>query len=87
MKMGIGLAMATLGAILRYAIDSSWDAVDLKIVGLILMIVGAIAFGTSAALEFTKNAAAKQKPPAPVAVPPTAPPAAGPSDPTPKQTP
>jgi hypothetical protein len=79
MKMGIGLAMATLGAILRYAIDSrNSETVDVPIVGLILMIVGAIAFITSAVLEFTKRRTESPPPPAlpaesPTPMPPTPP--------------
>jgi hypothetical protein len=58
MMMGIGLAVVTLGAILRWAIESSGDSFDLQIVGLILMIVGGIAFLTGAGLEFMKRRAA-----------------------------
>ena len=58
MMMGIGLAVVTLGAILRWAIESSGDQFDLQIVGLILMIVGGIAFLTGAGLEFMKRRAA-----------------------------
>ena len=58
MMMGIGLAVVTLGAILRWAIDSSGDQFDLQVVGLILMIIGGIAFLTGAGLEFMKRRAA-----------------------------
>ena len=58
MMMGIGLAVVTLGAILRWAIDSTGDEFDLQIVGLILMVVGGIAFLTGAGLEFMKRRAA-----------------------------
>ena len=58
MMMGIGLAVVTLGAILRFAIESTGDEFDLEIVGLILMIVGGIAFLTGAGLEFMKRRAA-----------------------------
>ncbi|HZN40111.1 MAG TPA: hypothetical protein VFD82_14995 [Planctomycetota bacterium] len=57
MMMGIGLAVVTLGAILRYAIESTGDEFDLPTVGLILMIVGGIAFLTGAGLEFMKRRA------------------------------
>jgi hypothetical protein len=70
MKIGIGLALITLGAILRYAVDDDIESVDLGIVGLILMLVGLAAFATGVALEFWKRPAAK--------VPPSAPPAAQP---------
>lgn len=39
-----GLVLVTLGAILRYAVDSDWESFDVPIVGLILMCVGAVAF-------------------------------------------
>jgi hypothetical protein len=42
--MGTGLLLVAVGAILRYAINDEWDAVNLETVGLILMIVGVIAF-------------------------------------------
>jgi hypothetical protein len=58
MMMGIGLALGTLGAILRFAIQSSGDEFDLQKVGLILMIVGCIAFITGVGLEFMKRRAA-----------------------------
>jgi hypothetical protein len=44
MTIGGSLAVVAVGAILRYAIEDSWNAVDLEVVGLILMIVGAIGF-------------------------------------------
>jgi hypothetical protein len=55
MMMGIGLALATLGAILRYAIDDNSDSFDLATVGLIMMIVGSIAFATGVGLEVLKR--------------------------------
>jgi hypothetical protein len=42
MTMGMGLLLIAIGAILRYAVNDSWDAVDLTVVGLILMVVGAV---------------------------------------------
>jgi hypothetical protein len=44
MTMGGGLFLFAVGAILRYAIKDSWQAVDLTMVGLILMFVGAVGF-------------------------------------------
>ena len=43
MTMGTGLVLIAIGAILRYAVQDSINAVDLPTVGLILMIVGAVA--------------------------------------------
>ena len=57
MMMGIGLAVVTLGAILRYAIDSTGDEFNLPVVGLILMIVGGVAFLTGTGLEYMKRRA------------------------------
>ena len=43
MTMGTGLFLLAVGAILRYAVNDNIDAINLETVGLILMIVGAIA--------------------------------------------
>lgn len=52
MTMGMGLLLIAIGAILRYAVKDEWDAVDLTVVGLILMIVGAVAFVVGAVYAF-----------------------------------
>ena len=52
MTMGMGLLLIAIGAILRYAVNDSWDAVDLTVVGLILMVVGAVAFIVGAIYAF-----------------------------------
>ena len=44
MTMGMGLFLIAVGAILRFAVNDEWDAVNLETVGLILMIVGVIGF-------------------------------------------
>ncbi len=68
-----GLVLVTLGAILRYAIDSDWDALDVPIVGLILMCVGALAFIVGVMQTFLlrdrdgRRTAAPQAPPPPAA--------------------
>jgi Domain of unknown function (DUF6458) len=41
MTIGTSLFLIAVGAILRYAVEDKWKAVDLTTVGLILMIVGA----------------------------------------------
>jgi Domain of unknown function (DUF6458) len=41
MTIGTSLFLIAVGAILRYAVEDQWKAVDLTTVGLILMIVGA----------------------------------------------
>ena len=53
MTMGMGLLLIAVGAILRYAVEDKWDAVDLTVVGLILMIVGVVAFVVGAIYAFT----------------------------------
>jgi hypothetical protein len=42
MTIGTSLFLIAVGAILRFAVNDSIEAVDLSVVGLILMIVGAI---------------------------------------------
>jgi hypothetical protein len=51
--MGTGLFLVAAGAILRYAVKDNWDAVNLEMLGLILMIVGAIGFVVGAAYAFS----------------------------------
>ena len=50
--MGTGLLLVAVGAILRYAVKDDWDAVNLETVGLILMIVGVVAFVVGAIYAF-----------------------------------
>ena len=77
MKQGIGLLLVTLGAILRYAIDDNWDAADMSVIGLILMIVGGVAFVTDVLLELAKRRGAAPTTPTPAhsPLPPATPPA------------
>jgi len=42
MTLGTSLFLLAIGAILRFAVSDSIEGVDLSVVGLILMIVGAI---------------------------------------------
>ena len=42
MTLGTSLFLLAVGAILRFAVSDSIEGVDLSVVGLILMIVGAI---------------------------------------------
>ena len=42
MTFGISIFLGAVGAILRYAVADEVDAVDLRMVGLILMIAGAV---------------------------------------------
>lgn len=42
MTFGVSIFLAAVGAILRYAVADQVDNVDLRMVGLILMIAGAV---------------------------------------------
>jgi hypothetical protein len=42
MPLGTSIFLIAVGAILRYAVNDSIKAIDLQVVGLILMIVGVI---------------------------------------------
>jgi hypothetical protein len=53
MTMGTGLVLIAIGAILRYAVDDSLEEIDLETVGLILMIVGVVAFIVGAIYAFS----------------------------------
>jgi len=53
--MGTGLFLVAVGAILRYAVKDTWDAVNLETVGLILMIVGVVAFVVGAIYAFSAS--------------------------------
>jgi hypothetical protein len=63
MTMGMGLLLLAVGAILRYAVEDSWDAVDLPTVGLILMIVGAVGFVVGAIYAFGRPSPGDRPPP------------------------
>lgn len=63
MTMGTGLVLVAIGAILRYAVKDDWDVVDLTTVGLILMIVGAVAFVVGAIYAFSHRAPGGPPPP------------------------
>lgn len=65
MTMGMGLLLIAIGAILRYAVKDQWDAVDLTVVGLILMIVGVIAFVVGAIYAFGYSRRPGDPPPDP----------------------
>lgn len=52
MTMGMGVLLLAIGAILRYAVEDQWSAIDIPTVGLILMIAGAIAFVVGAIYAF-----------------------------------
>jgi O-antigen/teichoic acid export membrane protein len=51
MTIGTSLFLIAVGAVVRYAVEDRWHAVDLATVGLILMAVGAL--GLVLGLYFT----------------------------------
>lgn len=76
MRIGTGLIVAGLGAILRFAVEDNWDGVDLEAVGTILMVIGIVSFLTAVGLEFAKGKTAASISAARAGVPPDAPPPA-----------
>lgn len=55
MTIGTSLFLIAVGAILRYAVKDTWEAVDLTTVGLILMIVGAFGLVLGLYLAFVRG--------------------------------
>jgi hypothetical protein len=55
MTIGSSLFVIAVGAILRYAVEDKWKAVDVPTVGLILMIVGAVGFLLGLYLTFVRR--------------------------------
>jgi hypothetical protein len=55
MTIGTSLFLISVGAILRYAVEDSWDAVDIPTVGLILMLVGAFGLALGIYLVFVRR--------------------------------
>ena len=41
MSIGVGIFLMVVGAVLAFAVKDSWDAVNLTVVGYILMLAGA----------------------------------------------
>jgi hypothetical protein len=55
MTIGSSLFLIAVGAILRYAVEDKWKAVDVPTVGLILMIVGAVGLLLGLYLTFVRG--------------------------------
>lgn len=55
MTIGTSLFLIAVGAILRYAVEDKWKAVDVPTVGLILMIVGAFGLVLGLYLAFVRG--------------------------------
>lgn len=65
MTIGSSLFLIAVGAILRYAVEDAWDAVDIPTVGLILMIIGVIGLLFGIYYEFIRGESADRRPPPP----------------------
>lgn len=57
MSYGVGIFLVVVGAILAFAVQDSIEAVDLTMVGYILMAAGAVGFIIGLALSLRKNKA------------------------------
>jgi hypothetical protein len=55
MTIGTSLFLIAVGAILRYAVEDKWRAVDVPTVGLILMVVGAFGLLLGLYLTFVRG--------------------------------
>ena len=42
MSIGVGIFLMVVGAVLAFAVQDSWDAVNLQVVGYILLIAGIV---------------------------------------------
>ena len=65
MGIGVSLLLIAIGAILTWAVSADVSGVDLNTVGVILMIVGAIAFVISLVFEFNRRSGQGPPPPPP----------------------
>jgi hypothetical protein len=55
MTMGMGLLLIAVGAILRFAVQDELEAINLETVGLILIVVGVVAFVVGAIYAFGRR--------------------------------
>ena len=61
MTIGTSIVLIAVGAILKYAVTVDFDAIDLQVVGTILMIVGIL--GLAISLLYTFVLADRDRPP------------------------
>ena len=61
MTIGTSIVLIAAGAILKYAVNADVDAIDLQVVGTILMIVGIL--GLALSLLYTFVLADRRRPP------------------------
>lgn len=47
MSIGVGIFLLAVGAILAFGVRDSWDAIDLTVVGFVLMAAGALGIALS----------------------------------------
>lgn len=50
MSIGVGIFLMALGAVLAFAVRDSWDAVNLTVVGYVLLLAGAVGIALSFAI-------------------------------------
>jgi hypothetical protein len=63
MTIGTSIVLIAVGAILKYAVTADLDAIDIQVVGTILMIVGIL--GLAISLLYTFVLADRRRPPDP----------------------
>jgi uncharacterized membrane protein YfcA len=62
MTIGVSILIAATGAILRYAVADEVDNVDLRMVGLILMVAGAVGLVTGIVMAATRRRTVVERP-------------------------
>ena len=67
MTIGTSIVLIAIGAILKYAVNADVDAIDLQVVGTILMVVGIL--GLAISLLYTFVLADRRRPPDPYDAP------------------
>ena len=67
MTIGTSIVLIAVGAILKYAVNADVDAIDLQVVGTILMLVGIL--GLVLSLLYTFVLADRRRPPDPYDAP------------------
>ena len=67
MTIGTSIVLIAIGAILKYAVNADVDAIDVQVVGTILMIVGIL--GLVISLLYTFVLADRRRPPPPYDAP------------------
>ena len=63
MTLGFSLFLIAVGAILRFAVTETVAGIDIQVVGVILMIVGAIGFVVTLVLFYTRRGGPGAPPP------------------------